>query len=41
VKSNRTDNESAKMATDKGVIQGYNGVALVDARHQMSTAIEY
>ena len=30
-KSNRTDNESAKMATDKGVIQGYTGVAAVDA----------
>ncbi|HEY9514354.1 MAG TPA: transposase, partial [Gemmatimonadaceae bacterium] len=26
-KSNRTDNESAKMATGKGVIQGYTGVA--------------
>ncbi len=26
-KSNRTDNESAKMATSKGVIQGYTGVA--------------
>ena len=25
--SNRTDNESAKMATSKGVIQGYTGVA--------------
>ena len=34
-KSNRTDNESAKMATDKGVIQGYCGVAAVDARHQI------
>ncbi|MEZ5522238.1 MAG: IS1182 family transposase [Dokdonella sp.] len=34
-KSNRTDNESAKMATDKGVIQGYCGVAVVDARHQV------
>lgn len=33
--SNRTDNESAKMATDKGVIQGYCGVAAVDARHQV------
>ncbi len=33
-KSNRTDNESAKMATDKGVIQGYTGVAAVDAKHQ-------
>jgi transposase len=28
--SNLTDNESAKMATDKGVIQGYTGVATVD-----------
>lgn len=34
-KSNRTDNESAKLATDKGVIQGYCGVAVVDARHQV------
>ncbi len=34
-KSNRTDNESAKMATDKGVIQGYTGVAAVDARCQI------
>ena len=34
-KSNRTDNESAKMATDKGVIQGYTGVATVDAAHQI------
>jgi len=33
--SNRTDNESAKMATSKGVIQGYCGVAAVDARHQI------
>lgn len=33
--SNRTDNESAKMATDKGVIQGYCGVAAVDDRHQI------
>jgi transposase len=33
--SNRTDNESAKMATDKGVLQGYCGVAAVDARHQI------
>ena len=32
-KSNRTDNESAKMATSKGVIQGYTGVATVDAAH--------
>jgi transposase len=34
-KSNRTDNESAKMATNKGVIQGYTGVAAVDDRHQI------
>jgi hypothetical protein len=33
--SNRTDNESAKMATGKGVIQGYTGVAAVDAKHQI------
>lgn len=35
VLSNRTDNESAKMATDKGVVQGYTGVATVDAKHQI------
>jgi transposase len=34
-KSNRTDNESAKMATGKGVIQGYTGAAAVDAKHQI------
>jgi transposase len=34
-KSNRTDNDSAKLATDKGVIQGYCGVAVVDAKHQV------
>lgn len=34
-KSNRTDNDSAKMATDKGVIQGYAGVAAVDGQHQV------
>ena len=34
-KSNRTDNESAKMATGNGVIQGYTGVAAVDAQHQI------
>ena len=35
IKSNRTDNDSAKMATDKGVIQDYTGVAAVDAKHQV------
>lgn len=34
-KSNRTDNESAKMATSHGVIQGYTGAAAVDGRHQI------
>ena len=34
-KSNRTANERAKMATDKGVVQGYTGVAAVDAKHQI------
>jgi transposase len=34
-KSNRTDNQSAKMATSKGVIQGYTGVAAVDGKHQV------
>lgn len=35
VKSNITDNESAKMKTSHGVIQGYNGVAVVDDKHQV------
>lgn len=34
-KSNLTDNESAKMKTSKGVIQGYDGVAMVDAKRQV------
>jgi transposase len=33
--SNRTDHESAKMATAKGVIQGYTGVVAVDEKHQI------
>jgi transposase len=33
--SNRTDNGSAKMATGKGVIQGYTGVAAVDEKTQI------
>ncbi len=33
--SNRTDNDSAKMATGKGVIQGYTGVAAVDSSYQI------
>jgi len=35
VKSNITDNESAKMKTSHGVIQGYNGVAVVDNKTQV------
>jgi len=35
VKSNITDNESAKMTTNKGTIQGYNGVSSVDKKHQI------
>ena len=35
VKSNITDNESAKMTTSKGTIQGYTGVAAVDQKHQV------
>lgn len=35
IKSNITDNESAKMQTSKGVIQGYVGVATVDKKNQI------
>ena len=35
VKSNLTDNESAKMKTSHRVLQGYTGVAAVDDRHQV------
>jgi 23S rRNA maturation mini-RNase III len=35
VKSNITDNESAKMKTSHGTIQGYVGVATVDEKHQV------
>jgi transposase len=35
IQSNITDNESAKMKTSHGVIQGYNGMALVDAKKQV------
>ncbi|MFC1816576.1 hypothetical protein ACFL0M_11730 [Thermodesulfobacteriota bacterium] len=34
-KSNITDNESAKMKSSNGVIQGYDGVASVDSKHQV------
>jgi transposase len=35
LQSNVTDNESAKMKTSHGTIQGYNGQALVDKKHQV------
>jgi transposase len=34
-KSNITDPDSAKMSTSHGVIQGYNGIAVVDEQHQI------
>jgi hypothetical protein len=35
VKSNITDNESAKLVSSHGVVQGYNGIATVDEQHQI------
>jgi transposase len=35
VQSNVTDNESAKMKSSHGIIQGYNANAMVDAQHQV------
>ncbi len=35
VKSNVTDNESAKLKSGSGYVQGYNAMALVDAKHQI------
>lgn len=40
VKSNITDNDSAKMKTSNGVIQGYNGVAMADSKHQVIVSAE-
>ncbi|MFC3110652.1 IS1182 family transposase [Undibacterium arcticum] len=39
-KSNVTDNDSAKMATAKCVIQGYTAVAAVDSQHQVIVAAQ-
>jgi len=39
-KSNVTDNDSAKMATSKGVIQGYTAVAAVDSKAQIIVAAQ-
>jgi transposase len=38
--SNITDNESAKMPSAHGMIQGYNGLAAVDSKHQVIVAAE-
>ena len=35
IQGNVTDNESAKMATSHGVLQGYNANAMVDEKHQV------
>jgi transposase len=40
IQSNMTDNESAKMPSAHGVIQGYTGVATVDAKHQVVVQAE-
>lgn len=39
-KSNLTDNDSAKMATSKGVLQGYTAVAAVDSKAQIIVAAQ-
>lgn len=39
-KSNITDNDSAKIKTSNGIIQGYNGVAMVDNKHQVIVGAE-
>lgn len=39
-KGNITDPDSAKMSTNHGVIQGYNGIAVVDAKHQIVVTAE-
>ena len=35
VKSNLTDNESAKLKSSAGYIQGYNALAITDSKHQI------
>ncbi len=40
LKTNVTDPDSAKMATSKGVIQGYAAQAAVDSKHQVIVAAE-
>ena len=38
VKSNITDNESGKIKSTEGVIQGYNGIAVADSKNQIIVA---
>ena len=40
IQSNAVDNESVKMTTSHGVLQGYNAQALVDSKHQVILAAE-
>jgi hypothetical protein len=40
LKTNVTDSQSAKMATNKGVIQGYAAQAAVDSAHQVIVAAD-
>ena len=40
IQSNVIDNESVKMPSSRGVIQGYNAQALVDSKHQVILAAE-
>jgi len=40
IQSNVIDNESVKMPTSHGVVQGYNAQALVDSKHQVILAAE-
>jgi hypothetical protein len=40
LQSNVTDNESAKLHSSHGMIQGYNGLAMVDGKRQIIVAAE-
>lgn len=40
IQSNVTDNQTAKMPTSHGVIQGYNAQAFVDSKHQVIVQAE-
>lgn len=40
IQSNAVDNESVKMPSSQGVVQGYNAQALVDSKHQVILAAE-